>query len=1300
MPRRTNYILDDPEEFVGQQYGHGDDPIGQIARHTSPIDDIIQQRHINSLTGGPLTEAEYGDYLQAEEKQSPGWKALHWLGGILDKPFRPFRAAAAWGRNKLIGGNATFDPREFLAFLPYSDKLGWTDPKTATEPRELFGYARKKPGEGLDRGDLLGFAADVLIGSKFFPRFGPHLKPGPVDPVALKDAHGMTTGLKPFVGGAGGSLTEQGALLGRHNLLPQDHWRRLAGISDYKDLPYDRLMAARRAARDTAKEALKDHATALGRGTPEYLEMSKRLTSDMRGLNDIIKSLGRGEHVPLQGVFTTPLTGPVGTKPGLVQAAATYAMAPWSLMGYGGDVWRNWLKYSSLVRPFRQAFVGATMGQPTAVGQQMAEYMVMPKTEQALAEAGKVMQRGVSQFRQAGLQHPDLDRLGPAMSDIAELGPGAAPRGTPKVVPDVINEIQTGADRIKRNFIDKGGIVPDLEPGLGYQPRYGTGESVLGGTGARTTSTLHTSPHGSMARDLPPGLSKNVANAISLDDLISGAGATKLRGQQALNHIRQKYGGIPGGVAPGDEAAVFEWARSLPPSHVERGSPFFAGNSLADWTRHMGDMAKGDAGLSVMHKMLSLHAMPMKTTAVPQGGLVPLDLALKKLTEAGQGAGVHLDLTKASDYLATQLQAFMGIKARDPRALMYSMGVPRQVLDALSHTVVAINAPEAASAMHKYLAGYNALTKVYATSIWPSYQTTNSIGGVLTNWMAGVPLKGYGDANTVLFTRNPIKGISGAMPQFGASDAAATSRLIEEAVARGVATGRGGVAREIASAHGQHHLVDQVLQPGMSGFMGGTQPWNLGSLSQWNPLNVRGARDAVTGGANAAMSGQPLVRLGETIATSADNVNRLAHFFGKLRQGYSLDAAAASAKAAHADVSLLSNFEKSWMRDLTLFYTWPRLAGEYIVRQGLTSPGKLGVLVQATQLGEGGDEYRPEMIRQAMNLTEGGPKLWEHPVSGRQELRQAYRQIVPSMPHEEIARWFQAKPGGGTMQQIMSVGENIANKGGSMLAPLPKWIGQSLRGKKFFNEMPVGQDEFLPGISTERSRNSSLSGLYGIVDWVRSRPAGFRDFLSDYGPASRAINTFDRARAQEERGVTPMEYFSPFTGGIGSKKVVDLISARDRDARDTLEQHLRGIPGARAVGEGVAIPSERMNTVAALAAAGNQEALEQLLRYRAYQRARQLGEERGLERLLEKAHDVGPVFGRIDPRSRERIDAEMLLRSMDSMRSQIELARRRREWENSLDMVSRSRLRDPVARQLGRQRSQQMRDLAMSLGDF
>ena len=98
-----------------------------------------------------------------EEEKSILASILGYAGETLDKPGRFFRGALSTGLNAVTGFNyGQADPRAMLNIVPFSDALGWTDPRKELNARQAYApaaYGMNAPGSG----DFLPSVGDAAL---------------------------------------------------------------------------------------------------------------------------------------------------------------------------------------------------------------------------------------------------------------------------------------------------------------------------------------------------------------------------------------------------------------------------------------------------------------------------------------------------------------------------------------------------------------------------------------------------------------------------------------------------------------------------------------------------------------------------------------------------------------------------------------------------------------------------------------------------------------------------------------------------------------------------------------------------------------------------------------------------------------------------------------------------------------------------------------------------------------------------------------------------------------------------------
>lgn len=98
-------------------------------------------------------------------------KMLDYAGETLDKPGRFFRGLGSTALYGLTGGNyGKADPRSMLNIIPFSDALGYTDPKSEVHANEA--YFNGDASDGTFGGAIKQAAGDILTDPSTYLSFG------------------------------------------------------------------------------------------------------------------------------------------------------------------------------------------------------------------------------------------------------------------------------------------------------------------------------------------------------------------------------------------------------------------------------------------------------------------------------------------------------------------------------------------------------------------------------------------------------------------------------------------------------------------------------------------------------------------------------------------------------------------------------------------------------------------------------------------------------------------------------------------------------------------------------------------------------------------------------------------------------------------------------------------------------------------------------------------------------------------------------------------------------------------------
>lgn len=1174
----------------------------------------------------PFNEQEYSDYLKAEEQKAPWYVSwIKTLGDNLDKFGRPVRAALG-GLGNLFGADNKFDAKELLAWVPFSDSMGLTDHKNQTTSRDLLGYGEDEDLKWWQHGLTLG--TDILTNPLTFytPGLGGAVKTGGT---VLKRAGAAAKSANPFkstmaLGTATNSnnaLTGAGKIISQLDLLPQMHADRLAGLTKGSEL-----------------------ATHLNQVLPT---LAPEVAAKLKPLLDAANA---GQRVGLQaaGRFSLPFTGgKVGFNIGgggkvsqLLSEAMTF---PFGSGGRISDWWRTSGRFLPGIDPINRAFSGSRGGMGSKEGTWFMENLHRPLTEKTTQRARDLVETTKQRLAKS-LDEKYLDEgVDTVISRLGQDLPmdAATQRVFNTLSPAQQQLIQSEVSGLKglskQNFdtlINQGtNVAPELT-GIGHWHRQMTGPKASPGTSEVLHKTFGGVAPGTLERGFP-NISKETLNQLATDQTIKQL-ASQGREADAIAHIIARYGG-PGGV-PGNEAsAVFKFFRALPNEYAERGLKLYGNPALADQTQHIVKMAREVGANEAKHKAMSLLARPMREAAELgnqrswwqrlTGQKAPdytdLDSVLPSV-DLGTDAGQH--------YLTNMLSAAKG-KPTAPG----SMGVTKNMADALAHAQGVSVAPESKGQL---LRGWDALSnmfKTWVTTPFPQYHVTNKVGGVFQNLLSGV-LGGGGVART-LIKGGTVKGLAKKLPQLGVkTDQEASDLLRRMLQSHGIVDSKAGLFGDMVTHAGNAASKDPLLTLGMKGFFEGTDP------KTWNPLHTRGAfgKDHIMGAAPST-GFKPLSWL-EGKAAKADAVNRTAHFYTKLKQGLTPEGAKASTFGTHYDTRLLAPFERSVLQRLFPFYGWSKMNAEAFAKKIFNEPGKMNALAQGYERLDDG-KYKPEHLRGNLNIARGDAEEWQHPVSGRKELRQKFLQLLPMLPHEEALRWLdQSRGGENYLEKIVKQSNPIIRNLWNLIAEDKYKVGgPSHRENRL---LPEASD--LPG-----AQNSLLQTL---LDKPEARS------LWELSPFSRFYSTAQRLRKGVKDEMDPLMLLLGELGGPRLRQV-DLLGAKERDERKVIENELEASGIFRKRGGQFYLPQEM------LARATPQD----MMRYRAYQTMLGLAQEHSLQRKVETASKIDPILQQLMGVANPSPMQQQRIRELDWLRL---LAPR---WQDDLRKAQRQRGTRPSA---------------------
>lgn len=868
---------------------------------------------------------------------------LAWLGSSLGKALggRAIRGA--------LGGK----PRELASIIPFSDTLGITDPADEVHGAELLG---NRHADFLSPEGLGGLGLDILLDPATYLTFGT------------------------------GALSRAGRVAQRAGILPETMAGRIG--TTLGDLTTATNMSG------------------LGRATQTAANVGDTARAMGLKLGDIL-------HEPLGGVaglrlpFTEPTallgTGPIGQKVG------SYL-----------DTALDKLKYSAPVRQLSALFDPSVGGATTEVGQRAAR--AGAETFRQGQAAVRAKQLDVLRT----LQEHDALGTGQLLRQAVELGPeslassfhGPFLPGTDAASLAPVQGLTQAAGKV-RSYLDE---MLAHENALGiptkfltnYFPRYKT--VLAKDTGGFSSGARQTFPTGhpslvgreDVLMDIPGGTVLGVNPLLQdpeLKALVGGKvlpeAAADTKPLLAAARIREKYLGM----TPADEANMFQLAqkakggtplspneqmiydiakgkwdksqdltgllRSLDPQYAAAGLDFFGNHPGTDLLTRGLYHERAIAGTNAIHDMLAKVAT---TPDLAEAGSIPLRQVLINagLAESGQ-------LTHGAHTTMVQRLLKEGVDLSQPGAFD-KLYVPAKVAEDAARYQRAVSSPAGLEPFLKAFDAVTNFTKAMQTTVWPAFHSRNFVTGMFMNWITGAadprhsplspaaylqPIKEAAALRSgakVIDEANKIKGLEHLTPE------QATRALADEIYVQRV-TGH----KVLSDITGQgQHVAQQGLPvlpgegaPGFADLLKGAIPK---TREQANPLNIAGV------GSNVDLFAP--VKAGRQIGEMADDVNRMAAYIARRRQGYTPEMAAMETKASHYDYSSLTGFERNTMRRLIPFYNWMQNNVPFMVQQLAKEPGgKLATVIKAAGEARGSEPgFLPSYLGQGLALPLGAPQ--------------------------------------------------------------------------------------------------------------------------------------------------------------------------------------------------------------------------------------------------------------------------------------------------------------------------------------
>lgn len=501
--------------------------------------------------------------------------------------------------------------------------------------------------------------------------------------------------------------------------------------------------------------------------------------------------------------------------------------------------------------------------------------------------------------------------------------------------------------------------------------------------------------------------------------------------------------------------------------------------------------------------------------------------------------------------------------------MLQNLVVPQDVADAVTKFV---RGPKPLDEVKPLIRTYDKMTnmwKMMQTGMLPflSFHTRNLGSGLASNLYMGIqsdprfadfnladpktylnPLRSVAqpvrDAH-LISTGQTVPGISKA-PIFAGknlTDEQATEELRKIIYANAIVGEKQGISAE--------QLMDTVgtaasQYPGIDGARS-INPLR-GRFSQPVPESTFAQRWFMPWMSKGVMSEKDIFRpgqLGRDLGQYTESLNRLSPFIAMIRQGYDPRAAAAMVNKAQVDYTMLSNFEREYMRRLFPFYSFTRGMTPTVYGQLLERPGgAMGRTIMATtQAGQGAEQgVTPDYIRETASIPLG--------MSG-----DGTRSYITGfgLPFEDPLQFAQIARGNvsGLLREL-----------GSRLNPVPKSVIEVGTGRSLYQAGPFGGREIEDLDPTIGRIRANINDLITGQKTERAEPFldnPWAEYLIANSGLGRSLNTIRTATDPRKYDTIPWKLLLNLGTGV---RVADVSpSAQDAILRERLARVMKDFGG-------------------------------------------------------------------------------------------------------------------------------------------
>jgi hypothetical protein len=563
------------------------------------------------------------------------------------------------------------------------------------------------------------------------------------------------------------------------------------------------------------------------------------------------------------------------------------------------------------------------------------------------------------------------------------------------------------------------------------------------------------------------------------------------------------------------------------------GKEKFFRDPVADIATRISNHVQSTTNMDQLHNLFLEHAVPASagvSSAYAPKGFVTLDQAYAHVNMGKLSSATGFG--KANDEAINQFnkRASGKLVPAGHAVSGQDVMVPRHVVEDAARITKVLQTPEAIEPFLKLFDQATNLFKMGNTFIWPAYHIRNLFSVLSQNMFTGT----FGLADTAaardLHFGRLVSGAENFPALKGMTRDQATKKIADTGIAYGL------LGRDFGP---QSDVVGRTIHDTMSGRLPGQLPGP--GVKQAGPAEVLGKGikqtfddlgGAISGDAAARTRANPLnvagvaanadlwapAQAGRNIAAQIDEMGTMGSFINLLRKGYSLEAAAETAKAIHYRGAQFTGFESAVMRRMVPFYWWVRNNTAFITNQLFERPG--GAYAQAYRAATRarGDEqgFIPPWLG-----TNAIIPLGEEDATGHQKFIGSL-----GLPFEDLPNTFSVTGTLGAMNPLikgpleMATGKQFFS--GRDLADLHTQTGSTALDQIIYNSPLARTARYARQATDPRKSLTDLILNFGSgvrvtdVDMERAKDIAIRDFITNSLRGRPGVRTFESPYVRQE----------------------------------------------------------------------------------------------------------------------------------------------------------------------------------------